>query len=93
MNISNIAWQSAGNFNNSFKRIQTFFQRLSLAPSELFLLPEMKMKLKGQRFDTFEDIQAEPQTVLNTLTKKHLQDAFQKWQKCWDRRVLPRELL
>jgi hypothetical protein len=43
--------------------------------------------LKGQALDTAEDIQAETQTVLNTLTKKHFQDAFQKWQKRWDRCV------
>jgi hypothetical protein len=39
----------------------------------------MKIKLKGRRFDTAEEIQAETQTVLNTLTKKAFQDAFQKW--------------
>jgi hypothetical protein len=44
----------------------------------------MKTKLKGRRFDTVEEIQAEMQTVLNTLTKKDFQDAFQKWQKRWD---------
>jgi hypothetical protein len=30
---------------------------------------------------------AKTQTVLNTLTKKDFQDAFQKWQKRWDRCV------
>jgi arsenate reductase-like glutaredoxin family protein len=43
--------------------------------------------LKGRKFDTVEEIQAEMQTVLNTLTKKDFQDAFQKWQKCWDQCV------
>jgi hypothetical protein len=47
----------------------------------------MKIKLKGLRFYTVEKIQVEMQMVLNTLTKKHFQDAFQKWQKCWDRSV------
>ncbi|PNF32071.1 hypothetical protein B7P43_G05722 [Cryptotermes secundus] len=55
-----------------------------LAPCNFFLFPKMKIKLKGQRFDTVEEIQAETQTVLNTLTKKDFQDAFEKWQKCWD---------
>jgi hypothetical protein len=36
----------------------------------------MKTELKGRRFDTVEDIQAEKQTALNTLTKKYFQDAF-----------------
>ncbi|PNF14013.1 hypothetical protein B7P43_G03567 [Cryptotermes secundus] len=55
-----------------------------LAPCDFFLFPKMKIKLKGRRFDTVEEIQAETQTVLNTLTKKDFQDAFEKWQKCWD---------
>jgi hypothetical protein len=48
---------------------------------------QMKTKLKGGRFDTVEEIQAETQTVRNTLTKKDFQDAFQKWQKRLDRCV------
>jgi hypothetical protein len=43
----------------------------------------MKFKLKGRRFDTNE-IQAEQQTVLDTLTQKDFQEAFQKWRR-WDR--------
>jgi hypothetical protein len=50
-----------------------------LAPSNFFPFPKMKVKLKGRRFHTVEEIQVETQTVLNTLTKKHFQDAFQKW--------------
>jgi hypothetical protein len=53
-----------------------------LAPCNFFLIPKMKIKLKGRRFDTVEVIQAEPQTVLNTLTKKDFGDAFQKWDRC-----------
>ncbi|PNF29962.1 hypothetical protein B7P43_G07282, partial [Cryptotermes secundus] len=56
-----------------------------LAPCDFFLFPKMKIKLKGQRVDTVEEIQAETQAVLNTLTKKDFQDVFQKWQKRWDR--------
>jgi hypothetical protein len=32
--------------------------------------------------------QTQTQTVLNTLTRKNFQDAFQKWQKRWERCVL-----
>ncbi|PNF38978.1 hypothetical protein B7P43_G06608 [Cryptotermes secundus] len=49
-----------------------------LAPCDFFLFPKMKIKLKGRRFDTVEEIRAETQTVLNTLTKKDFQDAFEK---------------
>jgi hypothetical protein len=47
----------------------------------------MKMKLKGRWFDTFDEIQAETQAVLNTLTTRYFQDTFQNWQKCWDEYV------
>jgi hypothetical protein len=50
-----------------------------LAPSGFILLPKMKIKLKGRRFDTVEEIQAETRTALNILTKKHFQDAFHNW--------------
>jgi len=56
-----------------------------LAPCDFFLFPKMKFKLKGRRFDTIEDSQAETQKVLDTLTEKNFQDAFQKWRRLWDR--------
>jgi hypothetical protein len=39
-----------------------------LAPCDFFLFPKMKLKLKGRRFDTNEEIQAELPRVLDTLT-------------------------
>jgi hypothetical protein len=47
MKRSSIAWKSAGNFNNSFKRIKTVFRRVSLAPSHFFFFPNMKIKMTG----------------------------------------------
>jgi hypothetical protein len=44
----------------------------------------MKLKLKGRRFDTIEKIQAEWQTVLDTMTEHKFQEAFQKWRRRWD---------
>jgi hypothetical protein len=40
-----------------------------LATFEFFLLPKMKLKLNGRRFDTIEEIQAESQRVLDTGRK------------------------
>jgi len=40
-----------------------------LAPCDFFLFPKMKLKLKGRRFDTIEEIHAESQTVLDTDRK------------------------
>jgi len=43
-----------------------------LAPCDFFIFPKVKLKLKGHRFDTTEEIQAESQRVLDTLIKKGL---------------------
>jgi hypothetical protein len=51
----------------------------------LFLFPKMKLKLKGLRFDTTEEIQAKSQRVLDTLTETNFQETFQKWRRRWDR--------
>ena len=45
----------------------------------------MKLKLKGRGFDTIEELQAEPQTVRDTLVGKDFQEAFKKWKRRWDR--------
>jgi hypothetical protein len=37
----------------------------------------MKLKLKGHRFDTTEEIQAKSQTALDALTERDFQEAFQ----------------
>jgi hypothetical protein len=58
-----------------------------LAPCDFFLFPKMKLKLEGRRFDTIEEIQAESQRVLDTVTEKDFQEAFQKCRSRWDRCV------
>jgi hypothetical protein len=47
----------------------------------------MKIKFKGRRFDTAEEIQAESHKVVKTLTHNGFQDSFRSWQKRWDRCV------
>jgi hypothetical protein len=56
-----------------------------LAPCDFFIFPKMKTKSKGRRFDTSEEIQAESQRVLDTVTEKEFQEVFQKWWRWWDR--------
>jgi hypothetical protein len=45
----------------------------------------MELKLKGRRFDTIEEIQAESPRVIDTLTVKDFQEEFQKLRRRWDR--------
>jgi hypothetical protein len=47
----------------------------------------MKLKLKGWRIDTIEEIHAKSQRVLDTLTENDFQEAFQKLRRRWDRCV------
>jgi hypothetical protein len=49
-----------------------------LAPCDFSLFPQLKIKLKGCRFDTIEVIEAESHAVLSTLTAHDFQDAFEK---------------
>jgi hypothetical protein len=49
-----------------------------LAPCDFFHFPKMKLKLKGRRFDTIEEIQAELQRVFD------FQEAFQKCRRWCD---------
>jgi histone-lysine N-methyltransferase SETMAR len=44
-----------------------------LAPCDFFIFQKMKLKVKGRRFDTIEEIQGEFHTALDTLTAKDLQ--------------------
>jgi hypothetical protein len=56
-----------------------------LAPCDFSLFPKMKLKLKGRRCDTVEEIQAESSRAFDTLTQKDFQEAFQKWRRRWNR--------
>jgi hypothetical protein len=52
---------------------ETFLSKVitgDLTPCIFFLLSKMKLKLKGRRFDTIEEIQAKLQRVLDTLTER-----------------------
>jgi hypothetical protein len=55
-----------------------------LAPFDISMFLRLKIKQKGGHFDTTEVIEAELQAVLNTITKHDFQNAFKKWQKCWE---------
>jgi hypothetical protein len=50
-----------------------------------FLFPKMKLKLKARQVDTIEEIQAESQRVLGTLTETDFQEEFHKRRRPWGR--------
>jgi hypothetical protein len=57
---------------------------LDLAPCDFFLFPKMKLKIKGQRSDSTEEIQTKLQDVTKTLTRNDFQQCFRSWKSCWD---------
>jgi len=61
-----------------------------LAPCDFFLFPKLKLRTKGRRFDTIEEIQEESKRVLDTIPKREFQGCFQAWQKRWDRCIRER---
>jgi len=56
-----------------------------LAPCDFYLFSKMKLQLKGRCFVSTEEIKAELQQVLNTLTSADFNECFKKWQNRWDR--------
>jgi hypothetical protein len=56
-----------------------------LAHCDFALFPKLKMKLKGQRFETVSDIQRELQAVLDSIKENDFHGAFEAWKKSSDR--------
>jgi hypothetical protein len=54
---------------------------LDLVPCDFTLLRKLKMKLKGQRFETVSDIQRESQAILNSIKENDFHGAFEVWKK------------
>jgi hypothetical protein len=50
-----------------------------LAPCDIALFPELKMKLKGRRFETVSDIQKESQVVLDSIKENDFHHTFEAW--------------
>jgi hypothetical protein len=45
----------------------------------------MKLKFKGRRFESIEEIQAESQDVMTMLSQNDFQQCFQSWKSHGDR--------
>ena len=56
-----------------------------LAPCHFFLLPKIKLRLKGRRFDTSEEIHPGTQEVIDTRKFEKFQGCMKSWETHWDR--------
>jgi hypothetical protein len=61
-------------------------QRIFDHPPYFPLFPRLKIKLKGRHFETIEVIEADSRAVLIILTEHDFLDAFEEWQKRWERK-------
>jgi transposase len=52
-----------------------------LAPCDFALCPKLKMKLKGQHFETVSNIQRELQAVFDSIKENDFHGAFEVWKK------------
>ena len=66
--------------NNNMTTVPHLAYSPDLAPCDFYVFPKMKLRVKGQHFVSIEEIQAQSQQVLNTLTPADFNDCFQKWQ-------------
>ena len=58
-----------------------------LAPCDFYLFPKLKLKLKGHRFGTIEQIQKTVTDNLHTLTENDFQYCCEQWKKRWNHYV------
>ena len=61
-----------------------------LAPADFFLFPKLKTTFKGRRFPTTGEIQENAIRELRAITESAFQEAFQQWQKRWERCIASR---
>jgi len=48
-----------------------------MAPCDFYTFPKIKLQLKGRHFASIEEVQAESQQMLNTLTLADFNECFQ----------------
>jgi hypothetical protein len=53
-----------------------------LVPCDFWLLPKIKLTMKGNRFDTIPEIEAAMKERLGALTKDDFQSCQDRWIKC-----------
>ena len=61
-----------------------------LFPADFFLFPNLKIILKGRRFQAIEEIQENAIRESRTVTESAFPEAFQHWKKRWERYIASR---
>jgi len=58
-----------------------------MVPCDFWLLPKLKMLLKGTRFESREDVMRNATAQLNMIPQEAFQKFFQQWQDRWKKCV------
>jgi hypothetical protein len=58
-----------------------------LAPCSFWLLPKLKLPLKGRRFQTVDEIKEKATRQLIAIPREDFADCFEKWKGQWDKCV------
>jgi hypothetical protein len=64
-----------------------------LASCDFALFPKLKMKLKGQRFETVSDIQTESQAVLDSNRENNFTVFFEGWKNDGIATYIPKDTI
>jgi transaldolase len=56
-------------------------------PYDVWLFPQLKTVLKGNRFEDIDEIKKNATSTLNTIPKDSFKICFQQWQDCWKKCV------
>lgn len=59
-----------------------------LAPCDFWLFPKLKRPLRGNRFDSIEEIQRASARALKDIPKSDYEACFESWKKRWHRCIL-----
>ena len=59
-----------------------------LAPSDFFLFPKIKERLKGRHFDDVDDIRSNTTAALKAIPHNHFQNCFEGWNRRWYRCIV-----
>lgn len=56
-----------------------------IAPCDFSLFPKLKLRLRGRRFQSVDDIQAATDVVLKSFDSSFFLETFEEWKRRWNR--------
>lgn len=60
---------------------------LDLAPSDYYLIPNLKKSLSGKKFGSKEEVIAETETYFEDFDKSYFSDGIKKLEVLWTKRI------